>query len=118
MKCNNENPEIALQMFHNKYNNLIVQIQKDVNCPIMLMEPFIFPYPAEFQLWENEVRAMSRIIQNIAQKYELKFVPLWDKLLDFTQEKGFKEITTDGVHLTTKGHRIIADAWMEYFLLF
>lgn len=116
MKCNNERPEIALQIFRNKYETLIEQIQKNANCPIMLMEPFIFPYPAEFQSWEDEFHVMSRIIRDIAQKYELKFVPLWDKLLDFAQEKGFKEITTDGVHLTTKGHRIIADAWMEYFL--
>ena len=113
MKHTGEESFTALESFRQKYEALIEQIRQDTNCPIILMEPFIFPYPAEFQTWEADVLEMNTIIQQMAKKHGLTFVPLWDKLLETARTEGYDAITTDGVHLTPKGHHILADAWMK-----
>ena len=115
MKGNRENIDTALNTFRLKYEMLIEQIQQDVSCPIILMEPFIFPHPAEFQTWEYDVRKMNNIVSQIAQRHRLQFVPLLKRLLEAASEDGYDAITIDGVHLTPKGHRILADAWLEIF---
>ena len=115
MKGNRENIDTALNTFRLKYEMLIEQIQQDVSCPIILMEPFIFPHPAEFQTWEYDVRKMNNIVSQIAQRHRLQFVPLLKRLLEAASEDGYDAITIDGVHLTSKGHRILADAWLEIF---
>lgn len=115
MKSNGEAATTALASFRQKYEALIEQIQQDIDCPIMLMEPFIFPWPAAFQTWEEDVREMGAIIRQIAQKYDLTFVSLWDRLLEAARVEGYDAITIDGVHLTAGGHRILADVWLEIF---
>lgn len=115
IKSNGEVTTTALASFRQKYEVLIEQIQNDTDCPIMLMEPFIFPWPAAFQTWEDDVREMSLVISQIAEKYHLGFVPLWDRLLEAARVEGYDAITIDGVHLTAEGHRILADAWMDGF---
>lgn len=87
---------------------LILQILKSTD-KLILMEPFIFPCPAEFQLWISHVRTMSGTIRKLADKYELPYLLLHDRLNALAQEKGFAAVTTDGIHLTTQGHRVIAD---------
>ena len=113
IKHTGEDSFAVLESFRQKYETLIEQIQQDADCPIILMEPFIFPHPAEFQTWEEDVRKMNQIVSEIAEKYHLPFVPLWERLLDAAFAEGYDKITIDGIHLTVNGHRIVADAWLE-----
>ena len=115
MKANHLSLENGLQGFISTYDALIEEIRCSTDCPIFLMEPFIFPCPAEFASWEPDVRAMSRSIQALAAKHSLTFIPLWDALQNAASSCGFPEITTDGVHLTAKGHEIIASAWLQAY---
>lgn len=115
MKSNRVNPDEAFEYFKCNYEMLLKQIQLATDCPILLMEPFIFPHPAEFATWEPDVRKMNNIIREISKKYNVGFLPLWDRLSDAAEKYGYDKITLDGVHLTRKGHGIIAESWIEYF---
>lgn len=72
---------VGLADFREQYQTLIDDIRMMTDCPILLMEPFIFPYPAEYSTWEPELHAMSEIIQDIASKNQVTFLPLWENLL-------------------------------------
>ena len=100
------NSDIAFQNFQDQYELLIKNIRSKFDCPIMLMEPFIFPYPQEFLTWYPEVQKISSIIQKIAETYQLQFLPTWNALLSIGNNA-----TTDGIHLTEIGHRFLADLW-------
>ena len=114
MKNMGLDPDFALEEFQMNYEMLIENIRKLYDCPIILMEPFIFPCPQEFLTWEPEVKRMSSIIQSIAKRYHLLFLPLWNKLSRLTEEFGYSCITTDGVHLTQEGHQYIANLWLNF----
>ncbi len=102
---------VGLANFKEQYQSLIDDIQIMTNCHILLAEPFIFPHPAEYATWEEDLRQMSQIIQELAKKNQLDFLPLWNLLLTTAKREGFSEVTTDGIHLTPFGHRLIADQW-------
>lgn len=107
---------LALLEFEKNYEILLKQIQIETKCPILLMEPFIFPHPAVFSTWIPKVRKMNEIIQKMAVTHGVGFLPLWDKLNKAVQTHGYHAITLDGVHLTSQGHRIIAGLWLDYYI--
>ena len=100
------NPSSALENFQMNYEMLIEIIRQKTHCPIILIEPFIFSRPAEYLTWKAEVQKMSEIIQRIAQKYQLHFLSVKSELNDIS-------FTTDGIHLTSEGHFVLANLWMN-----
>ncbi len=75
---------------------------------VILLEPFIFPYPEEYLTWIPHVRTMSNLIRHLSEKYNLPFLPLHDDLNKAAAEQGFDTITADGIHLTSCGHKLLA----------
>lgn len=113
IKNTGRDAEFALKEFKMNYELLIQQIKEQYDVPIVLMEPFIFPCPQEYILWENELKEMSGIIEFLAKKHGLTFIPLWDKLRYISEQLSYDEITIDGIHLTELGHRMIAETWLD-----
>ena len=105
---------VGLCEFRDQYQALIDDIRILTDCPILLMEPFIFPYPAEYAGWEPELHQISALIQELAASNGLDFLPLWEKLSSAAKEEGYPAITTDGIHLTDKGHQLLASAWIDF----
>lgn len=108
-------PSVGLAQFREQYQALIEDIRLMTDCPILLMEPFIFPHPAEYASWEPELHQMNEFIRQLAFDNGLFFLPLWEDLLSTAQKEGVSEITTDGIHLTAEGHKILADQWIRNY---
>ena len=108
-------PSVGLAQFREQYQELLDEIRMITDCPILLMEPFIFPYPAEYATWEEDLYKLNHIIQELAKDNHLAFLPLWNVLLSAAKQEGFREVTTDGIHLTSYGHKIIAEQWINTF---
>lgn len=108
-------PEFALAEFRMQYQLLIEEIRSSYSCPILLMEPFIFPYPEKYKLWNKDLMVMNQMISDIAQKYQLEFLPLWENLLRAAHLSGYETITTDGIHLTETSHEILANEWFSSY---
>ncbi len=106
-------PSVGLAEFRQQYQSLIDEIRMITDCPILLMEPFIFPWPAEYAAWEDNLHKMNEIIKKLTEDHQLYFLPLWEDLKNMAKAEGYSEITTDGIHLTVQGHRLIADKWLE-----
>lgn len=115
MKNTGLDTDEALALFEKNYEELLLQIRETCDCPITLMEPFIFPRPAELITWMDDVRKMNDIIRKLAEKHNLTFLPLWDKLLNAAESEGYNKITIDGVHLTKQGQKIIAETWLKWY---
>lgn len=80
---------------------------------ILLLEPFIFPCPEKYRLWEPFRQQMAKDIQDIARRLRLSFVPLQATLENAGKSQGYPAITLDGIHLTDTGNRLLAKAWLE-----
>ena len=98
-----------------QYYEEILQILTTGDAQPILVEPFLFEYPQEYQIWCPYVASESRIIHNLAKKYNAFFLPTNEVLHQAADEKGISQITPDGIHLTPTGNKILADLWSRAY---
>ncbi|MEG2014824.1 MAG: SGNH/GDSL hydrolase family protein [Clostridia bacterium] len=87
---------------------------------IVLIEPFLLKGEATYANWDEfyrEVRLRASITKELAQKYNLPFIPLQDKLNKVSAGLPDDYFLRDGAHPTSAGHQLIANAWLEIYNL-
>ena len=105
--------EDMLADFGRSYRQLLRMIRQHTDCTCILMEPFIFPYPREeYKNWIPLIKNISGQIGELALEYHCPYILLHDKLNQAAQVEGYHTITSDGIHLTPRGHDIIANHLM------
>ncbi|MGN1266572.1 MAG: SGNH/GDSL hydrolase family protein [Dorea sp.] len=103
------------QGFEENYEELVMEIQEETDAEIICMSPFIFPYPMEYENWISEIRNAEMAIKDIAKKHSLQYIYLQDYLQEHAEECGYGKLTTDGIHLTRKGAKLVAERWLELY---
>ena len=107
--------DAALEQFEEDYRWLLKTLAHRTDARVVLMEPFVLPYPKDRVQWRKFIDPRIQIVRRLANEYHAKFVPL-DGILNAKgiQHKFQTYTGEDGVHPTFAGHRTIADAWIEY----
>lgn len=111
--------------FRQTYTALIEEIREKLpETKIMLLEPFVLEgtatkssadCPDKYTVFRNGVIELAKITEGIAQKYNLTFIRLQEKLDKAAEHTDAGLILSDGVHPTEEGHRIIAEEWIKAF---
>ena len=83
----------------------------------MLLEPFFLVGNATKDNLDqfNKVYDYAKVVKDIAEKYNLVFIPLQEKFNSLAEKFGAKHYLYDGVHPTVLGARVIADEWLKAF---
>lgn len=114
-----KNDGVSEKRFEKVYDMLIKDILEELpNLKIMILEPFVLKGEATSGNWEYfncEVRKRAEVSRKIADKYNLKFVPLQDKFDEALKIHEEPYWTIEGVHPTEKGHYIIMKEWLKAF---
>lgn len=79
---------------------------------LILMEPFAFSRPREHLLFHPYILQESRIIRRLADRYRCAFLPLHEQMNSCNDPLGGSPFTTDGIHLSREGNRLLADQWL------
>lgn len=107
--------EEELAQFEANYRSLLEALRTETDAKIVLMEPFVLPYPADRADWRNQLDPRIHIVRRLAQEFNTLLVPLDGLLNTKGITSSFEEYTgDDGVHPTELGHQVIADAWLSY----
>lgn len=111
-----ENPFSLPDRFRFEYEEILMRIrQADPGVRLMVMEPFAFREPSEYLTWRPLLEQESFVIRRLAALYKAEFVPLQDVLDRAAERYGIREMTVDGIHLTGRGDRILAEQWYRSF---
>lgn len=97
-----------LVSFRDCYTKLITILTK-LNLHIILMEPFLFSWPAFYKTWLPFRQEMAQMILQLSEQFQLPYLTLHEELNEQARRYGYSEITTDGIHLTEQGQRFLAD---------
>lgn len=97
------------------YHEMLFDLSRETTAKIITLEPFIFPKDGAFEEWIPWQKKMSKNIRKLARNYGASFVPLQEPLEQKIEELGYDAITTDGMHLTSTGHKILAALVKESF---
>ena len=85
---------------------------------IMIMEPYVMQGSATAENWDtfrSEVDKRAAKAKEVAEKYNLTFIPLQDKLNAALDRADGEHWTRDGVHPTKYGHELIKREWLKAF---
>ncbi len=113
------NPSIPLfhqaAQFRLSLTKLLKILTQNTSASLYVMEPFVFPHPAEYLNWLEPLCILSQTLKELCQTYSATFIPLQEPLNNLARQVGYAALTTDGIHLTSAGHRILAAKLMESF---
>lgn len=99
------------------YHEMLFDLSRETLAKIVILEPFIFPCDGLYEDWIPWQQKMSKNINKLARNYGALFLPLQDTFNQKIEELGYREITTDGIHLAPAGHKILAGLVKEAFVL-
>ena len=104
---------VTPEKFNKIYNMLIEEIKEALpEIKIIILEPFVLKGSATNELWEQfncEVRKLAEVSKQVAEKWELKFVPLQKKFVEAASDGDTRYWSVDGIHPTSAGHQIIKE---------
>ena len=101
--------------FSQYYTEILEFLSLRTNARMILIEPFLFSIPQEYQNWQPYLQMESSIIRNLALRFDAALLPANEILNHAASIHGVRQITVDGIHLTALGNRILAEAWMELY---
>ncbi|MBO5369924.1 MAG: SGNH/GDSL hydrolase family protein [Clostridia bacterium] len=105
--------------FYKVYDMLIDEIKTSLpNIKIMILEPFCLLCDGIKDNWNyfsTEIPKRAEMAKKIAEKHNLKFVPIQQKLDDACKNAPSTYWLRDGVHPTAPGHNLIKSEWLKAF---
>lgn len=101
--------------FTGYYEKILCFLKEKTHAKLILVEPFLFDSPQEYQAWHPYIETESKIIRQLAEKYNACFLPTDQILRSAAQTRGVDQITLDGIHLTPVGNQILADLWISAY---
>lgn len=103
-----------LQQFEQLYRTLLTTLAEKSVRQIILMEPFVLPYPTDREMWRSDLDPRIQVVRKLVYEFQADLIPL-DGLLNANGiKRGFALLTgEDGVHPTQEGHEMIAKIWLD-----
>ena len=110
---------VEADRFYNVYKMLVTDtLNRLPNVKMILMEPFVLKASATEGAWEafrSETELRAAAVKKIAAESGQIFLPLQEMFDQAAEKVPASYWLGDGVHPTTAGHQLIADAWIGTF---
>lgn len=101
--------------FESNYRILLQKLQEAGVEDILLLEPFVLPFPEDRLTWRVDLDQKRQVVKKMAQEFQLEWVTLDHLLNEEAKFIGAQALTgEDGVHPTLLGARIIANQVLSY----
>ena len=119
------NNGVDAEKFYKIYCMLIEEIKQALpNIKIMILEPFCLrasatdnteEQPNKWETFSSEVKLRAEKAKAVAEKYNLKFIPLQEKFDLISKNTENNYWLSDGVHPTAAGHNLLKEEWLKAF---
>ncbi len=109
-----EQNEETYAQFEEDFRYLLKSLAQRSDARVVIVEPFVLPYPKDRNNWRQYLDPRIHIIRRIANDYHAALIPMDGILNAKGIENGFQTYTgNDGVHPTLTGHALIAETWLQ-----
>lgn len=110
---------VDAEKYYNIYSMLIEEVKEALpDIKIMILEPFVLKAGAtegDGDYFSSETEKRREKAKLIAEKYNLKYVPLQERFDEAEKTAPASYWLWDGVHPNFSGHEIIKEAWINAF---
>lgn len=122
-----ENKGVPTEKYRFIYDRMLYEVmEKNPQARLVILEPFVFKRSMadgnvtnrddiflHYDLWRGAVAEKAAAAREVAEKYHAKFIPLAHLFDTYLLDHPVDDLTQDGIHPTLKGHKLIADWWLE-----
>lgn len=113
-KAVNTGVSLTSQEFEKTYLALLLILKEKGS--LFCFSPFLFPEPAEYQNWLPVLSEAEQIMKDTAGSLHLPFSSLQDFFTEQLKEQTVSDLSLDGIHLTRKGHALLAGKILSVLL--
>jgi lysophospholipase L1-like esterase len=103
---------VTTDAFYAVYKEILDKTRK-VTERIILMEPFLLPVRDEMHRWREDLDGKIHAVRRLAVEYKTLYVPLDGLFAAAYARDGMAKYAPDGVHPSSEGCRLIAEAWVD-----
>ena len=108
-----QNCGVTPEKFEKIYSMLIEEVTEALpEIKIFILEPFIMKgihTEARWDEFSSEVHKMAKASANIAEKFNLEFIPLQDKFNTAADDGNHRYWSVDGIHPSAAGQQLIKE---------
>jgi acyl-CoA thioesterase-1 len=109
-----DNNEATLtQAFEDMYRTLLDRATATGNTRLILCEPFVLPTPPDRVRWREDLDPKIAVVRRLAQEYNALLIPFDEIFAQAATRREPAFWAFDGVHPTTAGHALMAQAWLR-----
>lgn len=101
--------QVTPEQFAQVYEGLLGQLH-DVE--VVLMEPTIIEENVE-AVGNQKLASYVEIVRELGAKYQATVVPTHTAFLTYLKNENGVALTTDGVHMNSKGNMLMAKTWLD-----
>ncbi|MBF2544404.1 SGNH/GDSL hydrolase family protein [Listeria seeligeri] len=106
--------DTSVTAFKEVYRVILTRIKVETNAEIVLMEPFVLPYPEDRKAWRGDLDPKIGAVRELAAEFGATLIPLDGLMNALAVKHGPTYLAEDGVHPTKAGHEAIASIWLEF----
>ncbi|MFJ5881426.1 SGNH/GDSL hydrolase family protein [Kitasatospora cineracea] len=100
--------------WEDEYRALLARTHAHCAPRLVLVEPFLVPVTPEQWAWREDLDPRIHAVRRLAAEHDALLLAADGLLNQAARTAGHPTlITTDGVHPTPLGHRLLADAWLH-----
>ena len=102
----------SAEAFEDDYRALLAPLSAAA-VELVLVEPFLLPLSDEQRTWREDLDEKIDIVRRLADAFDARLVRADEQLNERARDFGASAIVSDGVHLTLKGHALLAREWLR-----
>lgn len=96
-------------VFKQELELLILKIKNEMDCNIMLLEPFILGFKEEYIIMRDDLNTKIEAIKELVNKYSLDYITFEKEFSNVITKENEEEYSIEGIHPLPKGYKIMAD---------
>ncbi len=106
------NDPTSAETYEQGYRSILAQT-KDIGAQIVILEPFVLPYPEDRKTWRVDLDPKIQAARKLAGEFGAHYIPLDGIFATKMIADGPQYYSADGVHPADAGHALIAREWMK-----
>ncbi|RLQ96310.1 SGNH/GDSL hydrolase family protein [Falsibacillus albus] len=109
--------QVSVEKFEAIYRGLLRETQEKTCAGLILMEPTVIMENIHSP-GNKMLKGYTSSIHKLANEYNAILIPTHQKFLKRISKNEELQLTTDGVHMTKDGNRLMAETWLDTVLAF
>jgi len=94
------------------YRRLLEQVRDQLGARLILIEPFVLPYPEDRKRWREDLNPRIDAVRELALEFNAILVPMDGIFAAACCRREPLFWAGDGVHPKPAGHALIANSWL------